>query len=469
MKHTKILATYGPASRSEDMLQQLIAAGVDAFRVNCSHGDKDDFIEAARAIRAASASAAFPIGMLFDISGPKLRVDRFEGEIPLRKGDEIRITADRSDIANRVVGVNHPAILRSVKMGERLMVDDGNLIFDIKSVNKTEIVAIASNAGTMLPGKGINLPDSDIQIPTITEKDKKDIRTAVEVGADFVALSFVRSGDDIIEARHLLKEAGGSQKIIAKLEKREAIEGLEEIMILADGVMIARGDLGVELPPAELPALQKRIIRLAKSHQRPVIVATQMLESMRFSPRATRAEINDVASAVFDHADAVMLSAETASGDYPLEAVRTMTATINVTETSADRPRIEIDEHLIKAPLPYTIAGAVNSTERFCQTKATFVLTTTGYTAGLVSSLFPKNPVIALSPDPAMMNDLTLYRSVYSAQIDSPESVVAMLEVVDEVAKRHGLADTGDKVTLTGGFPIGSGAPTNFMMIHVIG
>ncbi len=342
------------------MLQQLISAGVDAFRVNCSHRDKDDFVAAARTIRSASAGSAHPVGLLFDISGPKLRVDRFEGEIPLKRGDEIRITAGRSDIANRVVGVNHPAILRSVKMGERLMVDDGNMTFNIKSVSDTEIVAIAGNAGNMLPGKGINLPDSDIQIPTITDKDKNDIRTAVEVGADFVALSFVRSGDDIIEARRLLKEAGGKQKIIAKLEKREAIKRLEEIMIVSDGVMIARGDLGVELPPAELPALQKRIIRLAKSQQRPVIVATQMLESMRFSPRATRAEINDVASAVFDHADAVMLSAETASGDYPLEAVRTMAATINVTESDADRPRIQIDEHMIKAPLPYTIAGAVN-------------------------------------------------------------------------------------------------------------
>jgi pyruvate kinase len=468
MKHTKILATYGPSIESPELLKQLIASGVNAFRVNCSHGTTPDFVKAAATIRAASADSEFPIGLLFDISGPKLRLSRFDGEIALGIGDEIRFSASRTDTSRGVVGVNHPTVLSSVKIGERLFVDDGNMIFEIKSADGTEVVAIATNAGTLLPGKGINLPDTDIQIPTITDKDKIDLRTAVEVGADFVALSFVRSGDDIIEARRLLKDFGGTQRIIAKLEKREAIENLDDIMLLADGVMIARGDLGVELPPAELPKLQKRIIRLARNHQRPVIVATQMLESMRFSPRATRAEINDVAGAVFDNVDAVMLSAETATGSYPLEAVRTMTATIDVSEDGCERPRVELDEVMISSPIPRTIAGAVTSTEHLCETKATFVLTATGYTAGLISGLFPAHPIIALTSNAETLNRFVLFRSVYSVIIEQPTTFDEMLTTINEVSSRYNVAARDDKVTVTGGLPIGSGAPTNFMMIHIV-
>ena len=266
MKHTKILATYGPSIQSVDLLRKLIAAGVNAFRVNCSHGEKDDFVKAARVIREASIDSQFPIGLLFDISGPKLRLDRFEGEICLEKGDHITITSGRSDVSKRIIGVNHPAIIGSVKMGERLLIDDGNLILEIQSIDKGKVVACALNKCTVLPGKGINLPDTDIQIPTITEKDIEDITTAVEVEADFIALSFVRSGDDIITARKLLKERGGTQKIIAKLEKKEAIDNLDEIMVLTDGVMVARGDLGVELPPADLPRLHKKIIKMANRY-----------------------------------------------------------------------------------------------------------------------------------------------------------------------------------------------------------
>ncbi|MCP4584254.1 MAG: pyruvate kinase, partial [candidate division Zixibacteria bacterium] len=231
----KILATYGPAISSVKMLRKLMAEGVNAFRINCSHGDKNDFLTAVRTIREASADTDFPAGLLFDISGPKLRLDRFDGEINLAKGDTINISAGTSDIKNRIVGVNHPEIISSVQMGERIMIDDGNLILKILKINKTGVVAEAQNKYKLLPAKGINLPDTDINIPTITAKDHEDIQIAVEADADFIALSFVRSGDDIIDARKLIKKFGGNQKIIAKLEKREAIENLDEIIILADG------------------------------------------------------------------------------------------------------------------------------------------------------------------------------------------------------------------------------------------
>lgn len=468
MKHTKILATYGPSISSVDMLKKLMTEGVNAFRVNCSHGDKNDFLTAVRTIRDASADADFPAGLLFDISGPKLRLDRFEGEIALEKGDTITISAGSSDLENRIIGVNHPEIISSVRMGERIMIDDGNLILKILELDKDKIKAKALNKYRLLPAKGINLPDTDINIPTITDKDREDIKTAVEVDADFIALSFVRSGDDIIEARRLIKLYGGRQKIIAKLEKKEAIEKLDEIIMLADGIMIARGDLGVELPPAGLPRLQKRIIHLANRYHRPVIVATQMLESMRFSPRATRAEINDVASAVFDYADAVMLSAETASGQYPLEAVQAMTAAINAAELNDDRPEVSINDHLIEEPIAYTIANAVNSTDQLRQTKAIFALTTSGYTASLISNLFQGEPIIALAPDPKVINQLTLFRSVYALPVEQLASFDAVLEVVNRVSQKYGIADKNDHVIITGGYPFGKSITTNFMMVHIV-
>ncbi|MCP4704214.1 MAG: pyruvate kinase [candidate division Zixibacteria bacterium] len=469
MKHTKILATYGPSIASVEVLHKLMAEGVNAFRVNCSHGDKDDFLRAVSLIREASSGNDFPAGLLFDISGPKLRLDRFKGEIDLEKGDNITISAGKSDIKNRIIGVNHPEIISSVRMDERIILDDGNLILKILKIDNNGVLAEACNKYKLLPAKGINLPDTEIKIPTITKKDRDDIRTAVEAEADFIALSFVRSGDDIVEARELIKNHGGQQKIIAKLEKREAIENLDVIIQLSDGIMIARGDLGVELPPAELPRLQKQIIKKANRHHCPVIVATQMLESMRFSPRATRAEINDVASAVFDHADVVMLSAETASGEYPLEAVRVMTAAVNAAEFENDKPKVRPDDQFIKEPIAYSIAGAVSSTNQLCKTKAIFAMTTTGYTAGLISTLFQGVPIIALTADRKVMNQLTLHRSVYAIRVKQMTSFTEVLQEVNEASLEQGLADKNDRVIITGGYPFGKGTETNFMMIHIVG
>ncbi len=468
MKRTKILATYGPAVASPARLRRLISLGVNVFRVNCSHGETADFIAAAKQVRAAAQTARFPVGLLFDISGPKLRLARFEGRVPVRRGDSIRLTAGDSDLANGLIGVNHPVVISSVKKGQRLFIDDGSLIFNITAADGKEITCRAVNAGELLPAKGINLPDTDIGIPTITAKDKRDIKTAVEIGADYIALSFVRSGDDIIEAKRLVRRHGGNQWVIAKLEKKEAIAALDEILLLADGVMVARGDLGVELPPEELPRLQKKVIRLANRQHKPVIVATQMLESMRFSPRATRAEINDVASAVFDCADAVMLSAETATGKYPLEAVRTMAAVIRATEEEGERREVSIEKHLIESPMTYAVAHAVGDSNRYCDSRAIFAFTTSGYTARLISNLFPPQPVIALTPDSGVMRQLAIMRSVYSVRIKQPSSFDDMLTTVNTLSKKLRLAGKGGRVIVTGGAPFGSTAPTNFMLFHEV-
>ena len=469
MKRTKIIATFGPAIGTPAKIKRLVKAGVNVFRINCSHGESADFKAAAALIREATKSAKFPIGLLFDISGPKLRLGHFTGEIKGKANQEFILTDGETDLSKNMIAVNHPAIIGSVKTGERVFIDDGKLILHVMHTGKKQITVRLENDGMILPGKGINLPDTDIKIQTITEKDKTDIHTAVAVDADYIALSFVRSGDDIIEAHKLIKKYNGTQKIIAKLEKREAVQSLDTIMLLSDGVMVARGDLGVELPFEELPTLQKKIIAIANQHHKPVIVATQMLESMRFEPRATRAEINDVASAVFDFVDAVMLSAETATGAYPEETVMTMTGIIEATEAQMAPAKPELADHLIRSELTHTIAKAVSKSYTDIQTEMIFAFTTSGFTAALISNLFPPQPVIALSPNKKVLSQLSLYRSVYPVYIKQPDSFQDMLKNVNTICGKFSLAKEGEKVMITGGAPFGSTAPTNFMMIYTIG
>ncbi len=468
MKHTKILATYGPSVNSAAKLAELLAAGANGIRVNCSHGDPASHEKAVRTIRQAAKSTQYPVAVLFDISGPKLRLDQFEGEITVSQGDRITLTKSGTDLAKRQVAVNHSAIIESLKKGERFYVDDGRVEFRITSTSRDSVTAEAINGGGLTSGKGVNLPDTNLAIGTITAKDKKDLEAAVKLGADLVAISFVRSGDDIIEAKQIIKKFGGNQRVIAKLEKREAIEKLENILLLCDGVMIARGDLGVELPPAEVPHIQREIIRQANRNHKPVIVATQMLESMRFSPRATRAEISDVAGAVYDYVDTVMLSAETASGQYPVEAVKVMADVIKATESSAPARRVVLDEYLISSPQARGIAEAVRSTIDACPVAGIFAFTTSGFSAELISMLFPPYQVIALTPDEEVLRRLALRRSVYSIKSAHPKSIDDMGKKVDQICREHKLAKAGERVIISGGAPFGSTTPTNFMMIHEV-
>jgi len=469
MKKTKILATFGPAVASPTKISQLVRAGVNIFRINCSHGATEDFLKAVNAIREGAKKANdFPVGLLFDIAGPKFRLERFRGELQVKSGHKLTLTTGKTNFKKHLLGVNNPAIIKSVKKDHRLYIDDGALMFDVIATQSGRVTIRARNSGTLLPGKGINLPDTDLKIPTVSEKDTEDIKTAVRVDADYLAMSFVRSAKDITQVQQIVKRFGGRQKVIAKLEKREAIDSLDEIMKVSDGVMVARGDLGVELPPAEVPRLQKKITRLANRHRKPVIVATQMLESMRSSPRATRAEVNDVASAVFDFVDAVMLSAETAIGKYPLEAVQTMSEIISTTEEAVVRPDIEIGKHQFTSAIPNAVAEAVIRAEQYCDTKVIYAFTTSGFTAELISNLFPPQPVIALTPNQKVMTQLSLFRSVYPVLITQPKSFSDMLTTVNSVSRQFKLARRGDRVVITGGAPFGSTVSTNFMMIHEV-
>jgi len=468
MKRTKIIATYGPAIATKAKISQLVSAGVNLFRINCSHGTTDDFVKAVNILKEGTKDTTYPIGILFDISGPKLRLGRFEGKIAISAGQTITLTDKTTNVAEKMVAVNHPAIIHSIKKSEKVYIDDGNIMFEAVSVSRQKVVLKAHNSGIILPGKGINLPESDIKLPTITSKDKEDIKTAVRVKADFIALSFVRTGDDIIEARQIIKSFGGDQQIIAKLEKKEAIANLENIILLSDGAMIARGDLGVEIPFEELPLLQKKIIKMANIQHKPVIVATQMMESMRFSTRPTRAEVNDVASAVFDCVDAVMLSAETATGKYPLKVVSAMDKVIEATEKNLKPVEVEVESHLIRSEITHAIARGVKSTSQEQLTKVIFAFTSSGFTAVLISNLFPQEPVIALTSSERVMRKLTLHRSVYAVKAGQPKSFDDLIDTVKKVTKDYKLASSRDKVIITGGVPFGFKVPTNFMMLYEI-
>lgn len=468
MKRTKVLATYGPATARAADLKRLIKSGVNAFRVNCSHGATPDFLAAARNIRAAAKDSQWPVGLLFDIAGPKLRVDRFDGKLHVSRGQNIIFHYGKTNLAEGKIGLNHKEIIGRAKKGQPLLIDDGKIFFDVIRADNRQIVAKAKNSGTIFPGKGINLPGTRLPIPTFGKKDREDIKTAVRIDADYIALSFVRSVDDIIEARRLVKKLGGRQMIIAKLEKREAIEILDQVIEQADGVMVARGDLGVELPPAEVPKLQKRITHLANLYHKPVIVATQMLESMRTAPRATRAEINDVATAVFDYVDCIMLSAETATGKYPVQAVQTMTDVARTTETDLPPAAIDISRHLSTSQIPMAVGEAVASAIRTADVKAILAFTTSGFTAELISNLFPAQIVVALTPDRKVMTRLSIYRSVYPVQAEQPASFEDMVVTVNDAARKYRLARKGQRVIVTGGVPFGSTAYTNFMMVHKV-
>lgn len=467
MKKTRIIATYGPSIASARKVSELVEAGVNLFRINCSHGDTADFLKAARTIRDGSKKSRYPVGLIMDISGPKLRLGRFKGEIPIKPGQTISLGARQSEPAKRMLAINYPEILKAIKPKHRVFIDDGNLSFEVVSVSRGRITLKARNAGVLSSGKGINLPDSEVNLPSITAKDKEDIKTAVRLDADFIALSFVRSPGDIEQAQGLIKRWSGHQRVIAKLERSEAIKNLDAIMKQCDGVMIARGDLGVEMAPEEVPHLQKEIIAEANKHRIPVIVATQMLESMRTHPRATRAEISDVATAVYDFADAVMLSAETAAGQYPLEAVKTMTRVIETTEAAATPPA-EKEVPAARNEIALSIAEAVKHCRTQCDAKIILAFTGSGFTATLISKLYPSQPIVAATSDVHLLNQLILYRSVYPLRADPPSSFEEMITCATQLCRKNNLAGPGDKLIITGGVPFDSSQKTNMMMVHEV-
>ena len=458
-RKVKILATIGPASRDPAMLRKLLLAGVDAFRVNMSHGEHDIHAETIAAIRALEKEFHRPITVLCDLQGPKLRVGTFAGgQAVLRHGSHFTLDRNPEPGDETRVCLPHPELFGLLHKGQRLLINDGKIRLRVIRADEDAILCSAEVGGVISDRKGVNVPDAEVPIPALTEKDRRDLAFAVKHGADWIALSFVQRAEDLAEARRLM---GGHGALCAKIEKPQAVQRLGEILELADGVMVARGDLGVELHPEEVPPLQKRIVNAARTLGKPVIVATQMLESMITSPTPTRAEASDVANAVYEGADAVMLSAETAAGQYPVEAVTMMEKVILRTEQDPAYGAMLHAQRLIDEVNDGTaVAVAARDMAQTLGARAIVTLTRSGDTTGRVSRERPNASILALSDDEVVARNLQLYWGVHAVVVEELDSFAKMNELAETVVTREHLAEAGDTVVVVGGFPIGASVNT---------
>jgi pyruvate kinase len=465
LRKVRVLATLGPASSSPEMIGTLFQAGADAFRINMSHGDQASKAAIVQAIRGLEKRFGRPSTILADLQGPKLRVGRFaEGSIGLRTGQDF--TFDRSDAPGdeRRVELPHREIFAAIEPGARLLLDDGKLVLRVVEHDEGRIATRVEVGGKLSNNKGLNVPDVVVPMAALTEKDRSDLAWAVGQGVDWIALSFVQRPEDLMEARRLLE---GKAALLAKIEKPSAIERLEEIVEQCDAVMVARGDLGVELPPQTVPALQKRIVEVSRRLGRPVVVATQMLESMITSPSPTRAEVSDVATAIYDGADAIMLSAESAAGDWPVESVAMMNAIGEAVERDpghGDRVHFTVTK-----PDPTTADALAEAAKNIADTvsaKAIICFTTSGSTARRVARERPAVPILVLTPSQATARRLGLLWGTHAVLTRDVENFETMVAKAKRMALRHGIAGPGDQVIVMAGVPFRTPGSTN--VIHVV-
>jgi pyruvate kinase len=470
-RKVKILATIGPASRSPEMLRKLFRAGADAFRVNMSHGDHDDHAASIAAIRAVEKEFARPIAILADLQGPKLRVGTFkDGKAVIRHSGHFTLDRDPTPGDETRVCLPHPELFGIMERGQRLLINDGKIRLVVKEADGDRIVCSAEVGGVISDRKGVNVPDAEVPIPALTEKDRKDLAFAVEHGADWIALSFVQRGDDLAEARKLIAaHAAGSQMpaLCAKIEKPMAVKRLAEIIELADGIMVARGDLGVELEAYEVPPLQKKIVNASRNAGKPVIVATQMLESMIESPTPTRAEVSDVANAVYDGADAVMLSAESAAGDWPEESVAMMhSIAMQVERDEGYKERVRFLDTPPDATTSDALAHACMTIADTVPISAITVFTSSGSTARRVARERPGTPMLVLTPSMKTARRVALLWGAHAVTTKDIGSFEEMIAKGKRMALRHGFGVAGSKQIVLAGVPFGTPGSTN--LLHVV-
>ncbi|HRG71427.1 MAG TPA: pyruvate kinase, partial [Thauera aminoaromatica] len=444
-RSARILATLGPASSTRERIRALAEAGADVFRLNFSHGSHEDHAERYRLIRAVEAEIGRPIGVLMDLQGPKLRVGRFaEGKVALVPGARFRLDLDPTAGDAKRANLPHPEIFAALEAGTELLLDDGKLRLRVDACGADFADTTVLVGGTLSDRKGVNVPGVVLPISPLTAKDRADLDFGLALGVDWVALSFVQRPEDLREARELI---GDRAWIMAKLEKPAAIDALDAIIALADGVMVARGDLGVELPPQQVPVLQRRIVRAARAAGRPVVVATQMLESMISSPVPTRAEASDVATAIYDGADAVMLSAESASGQYPVEAVAIMHGIVcEVERDPAWRAGLEASHTAAAANTPDAICCALRRVAGLLEPAATVAYTSSGFSALRASRERPVAPILALTPQPATARRLALVWGVHAVPFEEVHDVAEMVEHAARAASTLGFGCAGDAV-----------------------
>jgi pyruvate kinase len=470
-RHTKIVATLGPASSTTEVLESLVQAGIDVVRMNFSHGTVEDHIARATGIRAAAAKFGRTVGILGDLQGPKIRVGKFEGgKITLVPGENFILDAQCPLGNQERVGLDYKDLPKDVVNGDILLLDDGRLKLEVLGVRGREIHTRVIVGGDLSNNKGINRQGGGLTAPALTAKDMDDIKTAAQIGVDFVAVSFPKSAADMYMARQLLRAAGSTAVLIAKIERVEAITNLAEILDASDGIMVARGDLAVEVGDATVPALQKKMIRMARDKNKLTITATQMMESMIYSPVPTRAEVSDVANAVLDGTDAVMLSAETASGKYPVETVESMSRICIEAERSAE---VTLDREFLDrifTRIDQSIAMAAIWTAHHLKVKAIAALTQSGSTALWMSRLNCGVPIYALTPDAESIGRMALYRDVYPFLMKQQHTDRdLLLAEAEQLLIDRGVVEKGDLIALTIGEPIGCAGGTNTLKIVRVG
>ncbi len=466
-RQTKIVATLGPASAGPDMIGKLFRTGADVFRLNFSHGTHADHAANVATVRALEEAVGRPIGLLADVQGPKLRVGRFMGgRVHLSAGQAFTLDQDPTPGNSRRVQLPHPEILLVAASGTTLLLDDGKLRLRVDRNRGGHLECEVVTGGPLSDRKGVNVPDVVLDIPALTAKDRRDLDFALDQGVDFVGLSFVQRPDDVAEARAI---ARGRAWIVSKIEKPQALDQLDAIVALSDAVMVARGDLGVELPPEEVPLAQKRIVRAARAAGVPVIVATQMLESMISAPAPTRAEASDVAGAVFDGADAVMLSGETAAGQYPAEAVAMMDRIISRVERDGGwRDIMDAGRPAADGSVSAAIAAASSQIARSVGAKAIAAFTSSGRTALRVARERPSQPVIAIVTEQAVTRRLALAWGVHAVLAEDARTMTEAVERAARLARDEGFAQPGDSVVVAAGIPFGQAGTTNSLRVAIV-
>ena len=469
MRRTKIVATIGPASRDPVTLQKLIEAGVNVVRMNFSHGEHADHLQVMRAVRDIALRTGRSIALLQDLSGPKIRTGRVKDNgVELRDGATVAITIDESvEGTSELISTTYDPLPRDVNPGDRILLDDGNLELKVMRREGERVITEVVHGGLLKSNKGMNLPGVRLSTPALTEKDRRDLAFGVEHGVDYVALSFVRQAKDVEETKALIRSLGGTMPVIAKIEKREAIDDLAQIMGAADGVMVARGDLGVELSTEEVPTLQKRIIQMANGAGKVVITATQMLESMIEHARPTRAEASDVANAMLDGTDAIMLSAETASGRFPLEAVETMSRIAGYTEEHYGFTSPARVGGAASSMVARSLARVAATVAEELDCKLILAFTESGATARLVSSYRPRARIVAITYNDETFRRLSLWWGVVPVKSAFAETTDEMIVKGEALLKQLGMVGAGDTIVMLGGQSHTAGA-TNMLRVHAI-
>lgn len=473
MKKTKIVCTIGPASESVETLVKLIEAGMNVCRLNFSHGDFEEHGARIKNIREASKITGKMAAILLDTKGPEIRTHNMkDGKVEFTTGDVERISMTEVEGDNTRFSVSYPELINDVNPGSHILLDDGLMDLEVTDINRAanEIVTVVKNSGTLKNKKGVNVPNVSINLPGITEKDAADIIFGIENDVDYIAASFVRRPSDVLEITEILEKHNATHiQIIPKIENQEGVDNIDEILKISDGLMVARGDLGVEIPTEDVPIVQKSLIRKCNELGKPVITATQMLDSMQKNPRPTRAEASDVANAIFDGTDAIMLSGETAAGDYPVEAVQTMNSIAIRTEEALVNQDAFALKAYSKTDMTEAIGQSVGHTARNLGIQTIVAATESGHTARMISKYRPKSHILAITFSERQMRGLALSWGVYPQVAEKPVSTDDMFNLAKRVSQETRFAKEGDLIIITAGVPVGERGTTNLMKIQLIG